>query len=67
MANRLIARWWTTEMILGLLGINKETHGSICCCESHFKKDIECLETIQRKATNLVKGLKRKPYDMRND
>jgi len=29
----------------------------------HLKKDIECLERIQRKATKLVKGLKRKSYE----
>jgi len=26
----LIDRWWTTEMIL--LGINRETHNSVCSC-----------------------------------
>jgi len=31
----------------------------------HLKKDIECLERIQRKATKLLKGLKRKSYEER--
>jgi len=31
----------------------------------HLKKDIECLERIQRKPTKLVKGLKRKSYEER--
>jgi len=30
-----------------------------------FKKDIEYLERIQHRATKMVKGLKRKPYEVR--
>ena len=38
-------------------------NGFVFVWSPYLRKDIECLENVQRRATKLVKGMKHKSYE----